>query len=293
MIEGINTTAGEANPVNDATPADDHDHYNISRIGYEFEYPIAADPDAAPATAARRSRRLRSSIPSRWDIGVGEPGRAGREHTGVEIRTGILDLHSDQPEEWYVRTIEELTNNYNAPFAACGYGDTNFGLHFHIDQLLGDSWEQLCQMVTEPWAPVFFCASVRPDDADPWRRGGVNNQCFVPIEDQNATRPITPGHSCGRGPRGHYEFRLPEPGLPDHVSMMFHFFRIFEVEGADAARDYARTAVLSKDPRLTPIQQFRAFNEWYDDFPQRALDSGPGSTARARYFAREVMGDEW
>lgn len=270
-----------------SVPRLDTDINQIGRIGIELEYPIADNADNAPATRARNSGDLRRhpNYSTFVDLGVVGGGHPGSDHVGAEIGSPILDLHSEQPEQWYVRAIRQAID-LGFPFAACGYGDTVFGLHFHIDSLDTDEWHALSEMMCEDWSRAFFCASVRPDNASPWRGSGVGSPCF---RDES----YTPGHADHRGPDGHYEFRLPEPGLPDHVSMMFHFFRLMEHDGPEAARQYARSRVEERDPRLTGIQQFRAFEERYDDFPERAVQNLSGRSSDeeyARHFAEEIMG---
>lgn len=259
-----------------ATTGIDSDDHSISRIGVELEYPEAARPGAAPATSAHDSTGLYREGPSDWPEG----GALSSDHCGAEIQSHIMDLHSDEPERWYVNTIRRAEDR-GYPFAGCGRGSSQHGLHMHIDQIDEHLWERLEWMMEEAWTATFFCASVRPDRLDPHRGYG------------SRTDPETPGFSYFgrsdiRGPDGHYEVRIPGPGTPDHVSMMFHFWRLLEYEGLETAKTWAKERVDEGDPRLTPVQQYQYFYENGDDGEWPHSRGLVGETARGDYL-HEVM----
>lgn len=265
----------------------------LDAVGIEFEYPVAAEPDRAPATSAIRSRDLRNEVSGDWVLG--EPdvptGRMTGDHVGAEITSAVLNLHSTQPEVWYYRTIQEA-EQMGYPFAATGYGETVFGLHLHISSLPDEKAHALFEMCQEPWMRVFVCSSVSQYSADPWRHGGVGSRGMNGERSFGNSRILRPDR---RGPDNHFEWRLPEPVLPNHFGMVMHFLRLLEVEGVDAAREYALDAVENADERLTAVQQYQYYREHADDFLDVCADenTGRGGTdAHAAEYMMEIMGDQ-
>lgn len=251
---------------------------DMDSIGIELEYPIARTPDMIPAGTAGNSssarEHFRSVESNSWFEGRfgGEGGYVGRDHTGAEITSGVLDLHSSQPDDWYHDSIEAVEAE-GYPFAASGAGSTNFGLHMHVSEINEDQRNFIRDVCGNEWARVFFCASVDRGSADPWRHGGV----------RSVSQPW-------RGPRNpgpnHWEFRLPEPGLPEHVSLMVEFLRLVSYERFEEAREFARELVYDRDERLTPVAQYRQLSEEYDSWPDEDAMDGTGRTtpAAAEWF---------
>lgn len=231
--------------------------YEFDHIGIELEYPVATGP--VPEGLAAHSTNLRSHfgrssdwLPNMFEGGKG--GYMGSDHTGAEITSGILDLHTSEPEEWYTNSISEA-EGAGYSFAATGYGETVFGLHMHVSQFSKEKKDAVQDMCSNEWARVFFCSSIDRDSVDPWRHGGVS-------------APSTPF----RGPRGggednHWEFRLPEPMLPEHFGLVMDFMRILETEGPEAAEEFAFELVVNRDERLTPLVQYRNLRETVDGWP--------------------------
>jgi hypothetical protein len=264
-----------AQPRNsDGTFAQTDDEYTLDSVGIEFEYPVAQDAEDAPATSARRSTPLRRQH-SGWEPTNG--GSLGIDHVGTEIRSDVMDLHSDEPSDWYRECIE-FCEEAGHPFAACGEGQTAFGLHHHISELREDEADVLAPLTQnpEPWLRVFACGSVMPYSADPWRHYGHSLN-----------------HRSYNGP-DHYEWRLPEPVAPEHHDLILQFLRRVEYDGMQRALDWAHDLVLDRDERLTAIQQYRAYEEEIDDFPRGtgALDDdnqGRGTDADAAEFMFDLM----
>lgn len=263
------------------------DSHDLRYIGVELEYPVAEDPSTGSAS---RSRGLRdhfqsSSRPGWLSDFEGDSGYMGSDHTGAEITSGILNLHTTEPEVWYQESIN-VSEEYGAPFGATGRGDTNFGLHMHVSDISDAQVEEIADACSNEWARVFFCTSIDEQSADPWRHGGVHN----------------PGNPF-RGPRRddntdqHYEFRLPEPMLPEHFQLVMNFWRLVEDESAEAAIDYARELVHDRDERLTAIQQYQSLRDRLEDWPNEAAVSDIQGQrtytdeSAAEWFV-DLMGDE-
>lgn len=261
------------------------------KVGIEFEYPLALNPADAPATRARNSSTFRDYARrdgtttrgwhlENYDDGGAPRGHVDSDHVGAEITSQILDLHSNHPEKWYRATIAKATD-MGYPHAGCGYGSTTFGLHMHVSDFSAEYAEAHREHVTEDWAPTFFCASILENSLDPWRSGGIRSSEFA--DGYNTSR--TSSSAANRYNNGHYELRLFEPGVPEHVDMMLEYLRLFEREDPDAARQYARQAVYTADLRLTPVQQAILYDERNDDWPtEEAIRSG----TRAEWFYENV-----
>jgi len=232
----------------------------LDTIGIELEYPVAADDAEIPASFSTYSRGLRDEIEYRESIPAGDaqPGIMASDHTGAEIVSQRMDLHSTEPEVWYNAMIQ-WAQDLGYPFSPNGYGDTNFGLHMHMSSLPREKAEGLLEISQENWFRLFVCTSLSRTSADPWRHGGVS------ARDLRGERDFQTQYTVNDRGGDHYEWRLPEPMLPEHLSMVMHFLRTLEVDGVGAARDYAHDAVHSGDTRLTAVQQFRVLDndlEW-------------------------------
>lgn len=278
--------------ITDGVPAATDEEYRLNGIGIEFEFPIVGTQDHGglepPAIDGQESSGLaqagRDKFGSEdWLPGLfgNEGGYPGTDHTGAEITSGVLDLHTPDPNDWYRATIEEA-KRLGYEFAATGQGYTNFGLHQHVSNIDPDTVWKINDMAHNEWARVFFCASISETSLDPWRHGGVT--FMSPGEDRFGSPPM-----FGRGPRSseyHWEFRLPEPVLPQHFDKMVTFWRLIAREGFEAARDYAYEVVHSEEKEeLTPVIQARMYDE--------AIDSWPPDGAYGEALFTDQAAAEW
>lgn len=256
------------------------DAYELDHIGFELEYPATnGAPPAAPADA--NSRGLSGEYQGTWPAESVPPearGACGTDHCGAEIRSGVMDLHSGQPEAWYEDSIR-LGEEAGYRFAATGVGRSCFGLHTHLSPLNQDRVEVIHEATREnEWPRVFFCSSVHANSLDPWRH-------------YRSSSPRSPF----RGPRSygetnddhHYEFRLQEPVLPEHFGLVCDFWRKVETDGPELALDWARELVHDRDERLTAIVQYRQLETENDNWPNDGCFRG-GNTSRS---AAEWFGD--
>jgi hypothetical protein len=285
------TTTTDIRPDSTAAPSIDQPP-RFSQVGIEFEYPVGDTPASdGPDTYANRSNGLRGYD---WQLGVeGVPdvsrdnGEAGRDHVGAEIRSPVFDLHTDQTEAWYEASIAHAEDaGFN--FAANGRGDTTFGLHTHMSDLNEQQVtfiQDLC--ANEPWMRAFVCASLSPNSMDPWRHAGVRYSSLWPNGNSGGGRVMRNQFSDSDT---HYEWRLPEPVVPEHLEMILHFLRLVSFEEYDAAADYARERVESRDLRLTAVQQYHLFSEQRDNWPRsECFEEGNATTPEAAEYFADVM----
>lgn len=259
---------------------------NIDYIGIEFEYPVAVNPDRVPVSPAQTSGGLRSaSRDRRREEGLGsrgwEPGGyMGSDHTGAEITSEPMQLHSTEPEIWYARSIE-IAEELGYPFAAVGSHDsTNFGLHLNLSPVTEEQQEFLYQIMSEPWFDAFIGASVTYEGADPWRHGGGHSARTQRDSEIRYNEDV-----------GDYiEWRLPEPGLPNHVSAVFHFLRVLDTEGPEAAHDYAHDMVWDRSELLTSVQQYNILRE-EDGWLEQAFTNGHRNDEERAEAMGRIMGD--
>jgi len=266
--------------------------FDLDTIGIEFEYPVARSAERAPATYAERSRAFDNAYPpgsDEWTLNENEAdiptGYVGSDHVGAEVTSAELNLHTTQPEVWHYRTIQKATE-LGYPFAATGYGDTVFGQHLHLSSLPRRKAEALFDMSQEDWFRMFVCSSLSPTSLDPWRHGGVTSRDIGGAEFMGGNQTIVV--ECPYGEPDHYEWRLPEPMLPEHFGMVMHFLRLLETDGVEEARDYAYERVHEADDRLTAVQQYRLYDE-RDAWTGDEMEPGDYNDAEAVRVVSEVM----
>lgn len=265
---------------------------SFNHFGTELEYPVASNPDRVPYGGAQYSSNLRNHFGRGEDWHIDEAGisqdsyrgHIGSDHVGAEIRSSVLDLHTEQPEVWYYRSIERA-EEAGYPFAARGNGSTNFGLHMHLSSLSDEQVDFISELSTDPVMAVFVCTSVGyRNDLCPWRRGGGGSSRFDPDRDSGWI-----GRNRVGDDPDNYEWRLPEPMLPAHFGMVMHFLRLVSLEEFDEAEEYVRDRVNSRDDRITSIQQCRIIEEIGD---LDGMLSTPSYTQQERLHNKmaEVMG---
>lgn len=215
------------------------------RIGLEVEYPIADSPGDKLRGRGNSSNNLQSHhrMPSHIEGSSVYDGTVG-----LEIVSEPLQL-ADAPA-WYADVINHVEEDYNEPFQPTGLmdGGSTAGLHVHISDLSRSQAESLMEMSREPWMKVLFCSSIASDDDDvswPVFRGGRYCQMNM-----NSGHYGCVNHRSG----GHYEWRMPEPMIPEHVEVMVEFLTLFE-QDEQLARDYAQDKLDQADDRITSIRR--------------------------------------
>lgn len=269
------------------------DNIDLHEIGIEFEFPYANAYNGYDDIPERyQYASTSSSYRDTYGRGVSLEfgGQMTSDHVGAEVTSDVMNLHTEEPLEWYTDVIADAEEK-GYPFAYTGQGQTNFGLHMHLSTLTEEKARALYEMVENnryTWPRVFFCSSVKPRSADPWRHGGI--RYGYGFDQTSILRP------CRRGSVGHYEFRLPEPMPPEQLELVLEFLQLLEHAGPEAAEHFARERVANLDERLAPIDQYEFYrDEWEGDFLDTIRNTPAGDRPRsdheAEEFLMELMGD--
>lgn len=231
-------------------------------IGLEVEWP-ELDPhqDEMYVDRGNSSSSLQTAV-DRLPMGVeGRPVYDGT--VGLEIVSEPMSLAD--AENWYREVIEGVSVEYNTDYQPVGLmkGGSTAGMHVHLSDLSESQAETLADMSREPWMQVLFCSSIAADDNGvtwPVFRGG--RYCdlhYSPTGDHYAV--------VNRRSPGHYEWRLPEPVVPEHIDILTEFLRAFE-QSEDAAVEYAQELLDDGDDRITAIRRAEAVGMDIEDMPE-------------------------
>lgn len=247
-------------------------------IGIEVEYP-GLDPSEDKKFISRgNDTNSLTDIP--WPSTIG--GRAVYDGTvGLEVVSDPLDL-ADAPQ-WYADVIEHVTEEHNTPYQPVGLmkGGSTAGMHVHLSSLSESQARELYEISQTTWAKVLFCSSIATDDDSatwPVFRGG--SYCRMNFGSEH--------YDCvnSRG-GGRYEWRLPEPMVPEHMEILVKFLRLFE-QSPDAAREYAQEILDDADDRITSIKRAEAVGMDIDTVP--TVTRSPHPESEDFYMA---VSDEW
>lgn len=246
-------------------------------IGIEVEYPGMNDSDEKFVNRGRSTNDL-SDIP--WPSSIG--GRAVYDGTvGLEVVSDQLDLAD--ATNWYKDVIEHVEEEHNEMHQPVGLMDgSTAGLHIHLSSLSREQARELYEISTTPWAKVLFCSSIAMDGesaAWPVFRGG--SYCRMNFDSSGR-------YDClnSRG-GGHYEWRMPEPMVGEHMEIVVKFLRLFE-QSPEAAREYAQEVLDDADDRITSIRRAEAVGMDIDEVPTVSREPHPESES----FFEEVA-DSW
>lgn len=229
------------------------------QIGLEVEYPVADSRDEYLIGRGGPSNHVQSSV-STWPSTIG--GEATYDGTvGLEVVSNVLAL--DDAEGWYRDVIEHVEEEYNAIYQPTGLmsNGSTAGLHVHVSQLSERQARDLADLSEEPWMQVLFCSSIATNSNGevswPVFRGGQYCQLGYGSGHYDVVN--------GRG-RGHYEWRLVEPMIPEHVEVLVEFLRAYE-QSREAAIEYAQEVLDDGDDRITAIRRAEAIGMDMDSVP--------------------------
>jgi hypothetical protein len=247
-------------------------------IGIEVEYPGMSRGDEKFVNRGESTNDL-SDIP--WPGTIG--GRAVYDGTvGLEVVSDRLQLAD--ATNWYKDVIEHVEEEHNRKHQPVGLmkGSSTAGLHIHLSSLSRSQARELYEISQTPWAKVLFCSSIAMDNESatwPVFRGG--SYCRMNFDSSGRYDCIN-----SRG-NGHYEWRMPEPMIGDHMEILVKFLRLFE-ESPDMAREYAQEVLDDGDDRITAIRRAEAVGMDIDGVPTVERDPYP----ETEDFFEEVS-DEW
>lgn len=255
-----------------------HNHPKASenrevRFGVEIEIPFRP-PGAKPLVSMGEASDTEvhdgvmlshphgGEITHEW---IGGPMVDGRED-GLEARTPDGGIPYYDLANWYRESIEEIQEITQRNLEPTGFfGDTTAGLHTHISPMTEDQAQRLWEVSQEPFMQVFCGTSIAGRDANgndignyPVVRSGWKAR-HLKIDD------FARGHDSvvnkhRKGGTGHYEWRLPEPTLPDHFDMIVEFLVRF-MDDADDGIEWARSRVQEGDRRIVSFQRADALDK--------------------------------
>jgi len=220
-----------------------------------------------------------------WMQGVADDAERILIH-GRLATQGACNIQNSHPDatNWYKDVIEHVEEEHNRKHQPVGLmkGSSTAGLHIHLSSLSRSQARELYEISQTPWAKVLFCSSIAMDNESatwPVFRGG--SYCRMNFDSSGRYDCIN-----SRG-NGHYEWRMPEPMIGDHMEILVKFLRLFE-ESPDMAREYAQEVLDDGDDRITAIRRAEAVGMDIDGVPTVERDPYP----ETEDFFEEVS-DEW
>jgi hypothetical protein len=251
------------------------------QIGIELEYPIAESYDDVLLGRGHDSNDLLHRVDG---MPPSINARAEYDGTvGLEVVSGVLDLADAQ--NWYRDVLEHIENEYGEPYQPVGLmsGGSTAGLHIHLSELSERTARQLQELSEEPWMQVLFCSSIANtgsgDVAWPVFRGG--RYCQMNFG--------TGHYDCvNRRGGGHYEWRMPEPMIPEHIEILVKFLRLYE-QSPDEAIQYAQELLDEGDNRITSIRRAEAIGMDLEGMP--IIEREPAEEDPENFYER--VADDW
>lgn len=234
------------------------------RVGIELEFPVRADDrpltNYAETGVTREEVRDHTDGNRKFDLeSVG--GTCTHEGfmlggpSGLEARTPHGGLPVDEIPAWYELTIEELESRFDVEFEPCGllregeHTIATVGLHTHLSPLTYDEAQRLYELSRQSWFQVFCGSSVTRTEAPVTREPYAGSN--LRMEMGHGKGPV-----IGRRSDAHYEWRLPEPMLPENLELLCQFLDRF-VEDFQNAENFAREYVEGGSDSVTSIRRAR------------------------------------
>lgn len=222
-------------------------------VGPEIEYPRANSEEELLSHKGRDSSSLESEVTREGGLETFNTYPEPDPSVGLEVNTDE-PLPLGRLQEWYRAVINEVEGRFGTLFQPSGdiRGNTA-GLHIHISPLSEGKARRLYEMSQTEWMQVFMCTSVTENDVStsaPVFRGGSYCNMDNPPSDPGGHRYDCVNHRGGE----HWEWRLPEPMLPEHTELVSEFLRLFE-QDPDAAATYAKDLLQDGDERITSIRR--------------------------------------
>jgi len=254
---------------------------SILKIGIEVEYPICSTGEYLVGRG-RGSNPLRRQIED-WPHTIG--GYPEYDGTvGLEVVSDVLDLAD--AANWYADVLDHIEHTYGERYQPVGLmsGGNTAGTHIHISDLTESQAQELYDISQTPWAKVLFCSSIASDDDSaswPVFRGG--QYCRMGY---GSNRYNVVNHRGG----GHYEWRLPEPMIREHMEIVVRFLRLFE-QSPDEAREYAQELLDSGDDRITSIRRAERVGMDIDEMPTVQREPVTADSESEQFYQR--VEDDW
>lgn len=254
-------------------------HETDLHVGIEVEYPAAPTMSNRLVQRGEDSNYILDSIDN-WPSNIG--GRAVYDGTvGLEVVSHTMPLAD--ANNWYRDTIDYLESHYD-PYEPTGLmsNGSTAGMHVHVSELEREQAQQLADLSAEPWMQVLFCSSIASEDGVPdipVFRGG--RYCDL----QFGTGHYNVVNDRGGG---HYEWRLPEPCLPDHIEILTTFLGLFD-QDPEMAIEYAQEVLDDADDRITSLRRAEAMGLDLDDQPRVARE--PAEADPEEFY--QTVAEDW
>ncbi len=247
------------------------DEFNLEplRLGPEIEYPGSQESQTTWTKSGTEIPGMRDRMRERFGSGrrtnIGPyQTMFGRDPTvGPEIRPDTGDgIVAREVSDWYATVIHTMEHDFDEPMEPVGLMRSNTaGLHIHLSPLAEETATRLYEWSQEPWMQVFVCSTlVDWNDVSPTtsvvRERHSNYLRFRGRDMRNVTR-YNAVHMVGPRSSGHYEWRLPEPMMPDHFELVVEFLRRLYYDSPAEARQFAMDLVTNADERLTAVRRAR------------------------------------
>lgn len=218
-------------------------------VGVEMEYPKIA---SGGTHLVSRGRKTRSECRDLQDVGWSPPdGRLAWDGT-VGIEAVSEPMRPSSASEWYREVMYQLEDE-GIQYEPTGLiNSSTAGTHIHISKLSRDQARTLAQWSHEEWLQVFVGSSVVGGGSEDHRvfRGG--DYCRMTDSITGSRYNVVNERSRING---HYEWRMPEPMLPDHFEVVMEFIDRF-VDDPQDARSFAKSVLDDESSDvLTAVQR--------------------------------------
>jgi hypothetical protein len=219
------------------------------QVGVEMEYPKLA---SEATHLVSRGRKTRSECRDLQDAGWSPPdGRLAWDGT-VGIEAVSDPMRPSSASEWYREVMSQLEAE-NILYEPTGLiNASTAGTHIHISKLSRGQARTLAQWSHEEWLQVFVGSSVVGGSSEDHRvfRGG--DYCRMTDSITGSRYNVVNERSRING---HYEWRMPEPMLPDHFEVVMEFVDRF-VDDPKDARSFAKSVLDDESSDvLTAVQR--------------------------------------
>lgn len=241
------------------------------RLGVEIEYPKVDDGERLVNRGGSTS-----SLQTHLNTVDAPDARPVYDATvGLEIVSEPLPPE-DVPS-WYAGVVNTIEENHKREYQPVGLmrGGNTAGTHVHVSPLTQDEAVELAELSSEPWLQVLFCSSIakNADSGEitwPVFRGGRYCQLHY-ADGSRGDDHYAVVNRCGHD---HYEWRLPEPMVKEHVEILVNFLALFK-QDTELAIEYAQEKLDDGDDRITSVRRAEAIGMDLDAMPDVRREPSP------------------
>jgi len=242
------------------------------RFGAELEIPIC-DDERYHMMARGRPVPAESAKPDIHGTEITHEWISASPSThGWEARTHST-MHAAMLSEWYDKLYQTIEQEHNRIEPVGFHGRGTAGLHVHLSELSERDANLIREVSREPWMKALACTSIAAYDSDGTL---LPKYPVVRGNDTDVKNPCKDQDPCGFGrdklvaerrERGHYEWRLPEPMLPESFHILLSVLTRTLRDGKAAGQIRAMNILETRPEDVTAIQRARAIQEKHGDLP--------------------------